>query len=185
LAGAEITPQAVIAFWREAGRKAWFARNGAFDAAILDGFAAACEDAAAGRLDDWTATAEGALALLLLLDQFPRNLWRGDRRAFAADPLARRVARDAVARGLDQAAALDLRLFFYLPLTHSEDLEDQELGLSLTEALERAGGETAASARRHRDVIARFGRFPHRNAALGRESTAEELAFLAAGGFSA
>jgi len=173
-----------VSFWREAGPKRWFARDAAFDEAIRERFEATVLAAAAGRLDGWRETAEGALALILLLDQFPRNLWRGSPRAFAADPMARRIARDALARGHDRATPTDLRLFFYLPLSHAEDPADQDRAVGLGEALEREGGPSAASARKHRDIIGRFGRFPHRNAVLGRASTEAEDAFLANGGFA-
>ena len=174
----------IVRFWQDAGRKAWFTRAEAFDAAIRDLFEATHHAAARGELSGWVETAEGALALLLLTDQFPRNLWRGSAHAFATDPLARATARDAIARGHHRATALDLRGFFYLPFQHSEDPADHEFGLSLAEALERDGGESARWARHHRDIIERFGRFPHRNAALGRRSTADELTFLEGGGFA-
>jgi len=176
--------KAIVSFWRDAGPKRWFAKDAAFDAVIRERFEETRLFAASGRLDSWRETAEGALALLILLDQFPRNLWRGSPRAFATDPMARAVARDALARGHDQATPADLRLFFHLPFTHAEDPADQDLAVALGEALEQAGGPSAASAREHRDVIQRFGRFPHRNAVLGRPSTETEDDFLANGGFA-
>jgi uncharacterized protein (DUF924 family) len=171
----------VVAFWVEAGPKRWFAKKAAFDALIRDRFEALHHAAARGELDGWGGTADGALALLLLLDQFPRNLYRGSPHAFAADPLARKVAREAVERGFDRTAPPALRQFFYLPFEHSEDLGDQDLAVALSEAVGDANH--IKWTRLHRDIIRRFGRFPHRNAALARATTAEEQAFLDSGGF--
>ena len=174
-----------IAFWREAGPASWFAKDDAFDAEIAARFKSAHHAAARGELADWQASAEGALALLILLDQFPRNLWRGSAHAFATDPLARRIARAAVKAGHDLATDPALRVFFYLPFEHSEDLADQDLCLAKCQALDgESGSEWSKWAAMHRDIVLRFGRFPHRNACLGRESTAEELAYLAEGGFA-
>jgi uncharacterized protein (DUF924 family) len=171
----------IVAFWRAAGPKAWFKKDPAFDEAIRARFQEAHFAAARGELAAWEESTEGALALLLLLDQFPRNLFRGHAHAFATDPLARRIAAHAVANGFDHSAPEECRCFFYLPFEHSEDYGDQELALELYEAL--GDPELTKWARLHADIIARFGRFPHRNACLGRESTPEELAFLATGGF--
>ena len=183
----EITPSDLIGFWRAAGPKAWFRKDAAFDATIRERFEALHHAAARRELEAWRDTAEGTMGLLLLLDQFPRNLWRGSGHAFATDPLARDVARQAVERGFDRAPALkDLRFFFYLPFEHSETLADQDQCVRLTQAGIDEGGDPDDMrwVKIHRDIILRFGRFPHRNAALARESTAEELAFLAEGGFS-
>ncbi|MGI8840928.1 MAG: DUF924 family protein [Caulobacteraceae bacterium] len=177
-------PREIIDFWRRAGPKAWFKKNAAFDAQVHERFEAAHHAAARGELDGWAAAAEGSLALLLLLDQFPRNLYRRSAHAFATDPLARSVARAAIAAGHDTATAPALRGFFYLPFEHSEDPADQALAVNLCEALERAGGQSAQWARDHHDIIARFGRFPHRNACLGRATTDDERAFLDEGGFA-
>jgi uncharacterized protein (DUF924 family) len=171
-----------VRFWREAGADAWFAKDEAFDEAIRTRFEALHHAAARGACADWEESAEGALALLLLLDQFPRNLYRGSAHAFAADPLARAIAARAIARGFDQESDETLRLFFYMPFEHSEDPRDQARSLALFAAL--GNEEYARYAQAHADIIARYGRFPHRNAALGRVSTAEETAFLANGGFS-
>ena len=172
----------VVAFWTLAGPKRWFRKDEAFDAEIRDRFEALHHAAARGELGGWGETAEGALALLLLLDQFPRNLYRGSPHAFATDPLAREVARAATRRGFDAAVAPELRQFFFLPFEHSEDLGDQEKAVALTEA---SGDQDLVKwARIHRDIIRRFGRFPHRNACLARETTAEEQAFLSSGGFA-
>jgi uncharacterized protein (DUF924 family) len=174
-------PAEVVRFWADAGPSRWFRRDDAFDAEFRRRFLAAHEAAAAGRLAGWRATAEGALALVLLLDQFPRNAFRGTARVYATDAMAREAARAALAAGHDGQVAEELRQFFYLPFMHSEDLSDQERCVALNTAV---GGESLRWARHHRDVVARFGRFPHRNAVLGRASTPDEERFLAEGGFS-
>lgn len=175
------TPVDVLTFWREAGPKAWFAKKDAFDNAIRSRFELLHHAAARGELSDWEHAAEGTLALLLLLDQFPRNLYRGSAHQFATDPLARSIASRAVARGFDQAFEKNLRGFFYLPFEHSEDPVDQARSIALYEAMDDP--ELTKWARLHADIITRFGRFPHRNACLGRETTPEEQAFLDGGGF--
>lgn len=175
-----IQPHEVVRFWREAGPGKWFDRDEAFDRDFTARFGAAHMAAARRELDRWQDEAESALALLILLDQFPRNAFRGTAHMFATDPLALRFARDAVARGHDAATDATLRVFLYLPFEHSEVLADQERAVALCDGL----GEYARYAVIHRDVIARFGRFPHRNAVLGRDTTAEEQAFLDAGGFA-
>ena len=169
------TPEDVLSFWRAAGPDKWFTKNAAFDAAIRERFLATYEAAAAGKLADWERTAEGALALLIVLDQFPRNMFRGDARTYAADPLARQVANRALKRGYDQDVPDELRGFFFLPFMHSEDLVDQERCVQLYREAESGDLKYAEQ---HRDIIRRFGRFPHRNAILGRESTPEEIEFL-------
>ncbi|KPF42583.1 DUF924 family protein [Rhizobium sp. AAP43] len=177
--------EAVVTFWREAGRQKWFTKDDAFDQAIHDHFRDLHFRAARNEFPDWIETPEGALALMILLDQFPRNLFRGSGHAFATDPLALSLAREAIARGHDRAVEPELAAFFYLPFEHSEDLANQERSVELFKALhERAGDQDYLDyAIVHRDIIARFGRFPHRNAALGRETTADEQAFLDEGGF--
>jgi uncharacterized protein (DUF924 family) len=175
------TPQQIVAFWRTAGPERWFKKDTAFDAEIRRRFLPTHEAAAAGQLRDWENSAEGGLALLILLDQFPRNMFRGDARAFATDPLARAVTAGALIKGFD-AQAGDMRGFFYLPFEHSEDLADQERGLALYKA---AGDEDGLKwAQIHADIIRKFGRFPHRNAVLGRTTTPEEQTFLDSGGFA-
>ena len=176
----------VIGFWIEAGSRRWFAKSDAFDDDIRVRFEALHHAAARGELASWAETAEGALALLLLLDQFPRNLYRGSAHAFATDPLARTVAARAIAAVFDQAYEPALRQFFYLPFEHSEALADQDRSAELQGALTRhtGDGDWVKWAHIHRDIIVRFGRFPHRNGALGRTTTAEERAFLEGGGFS-
>ncbi len=178
-----VTPDGVLAFWFAGDplvmRKVWFAADPSFDRACAE-FVTAREAAKADALDHWAATPRGGLALLILLDQISRNLFRGSAEAFAADAKARAIARDMIARGLDQALAPVERMFVYLPFEHSEDLADQELSVRLFAALDATLGEDVLDyAVRHRDVIQRFGRFPHRNAALGRVNTAAEAAYLA------
>lgn len=167
----------VLTFWFAPGRKeSWFGKSDAFDREIGARFGSLMEDAAAGRLGHWTATPRGSLALCILLDQFPRNVWRGTPRAFASDARAREVAAHALAAGQDRCLTPDERMFFYLPFEHSEDPGDQERCVRLMAEL--GDPEWLEYAVRHRDIIARFGRFPHRNAVLGRASTDEERAFL-------
>jgi uncharacterized protein (DUF924 family) len=174
----------VIQFWREAGPKRWFAKDDAFDAEIRRRFLPLVVAAQAGGLDGWRQSADGALALMLLLDQFPRNLFRGSPQAFAGDAIARQRADAAIAAGFDRTVAPELRPFFYLPFMHSEALADQERSLELYRILHSEGGtDNRAFAQDHHAIIARFGRFPHRNAVLGRSTTPEEQAFLDAGGF--
>jgi len=166
-----------VAFWRDAGEERWFASDPAFDEAIRSRFLPTYEMAAGGGFAAWELSAEGALALVLLLDQFPRNMFRGARNAYATDRDALSIAALAIERGHDMAVEPALRRLFYLPFMHSEAIADQERSVALNEA---GGGSDAAKwARHHRAIVARFGRFPHRNAALGRESTNEERAFLA------
>ena len=163
-------------------REAWFRRDEAFDRAIAENFAPDVDAAIAGGLDAMVADAEGALALTILLDQFPRNLFRGSARAFAGDLRARRIAAFALARGDERAMSPRHRVFLYLPFEHSEDMADQERSLALFATLDDANAYDYAV--RHRDIVARFGRFPHRNAALGRASTPEEIEFLKTPGSS-
>jgi len=173
---------AVTRFWRDAGPEAWFRKDDAFDADFRNRFLDLHYAAARRELDGWADTPEGSLALMILLDQFPRNCFRGTGHMFATDPLARHFAEKAVAAGHDMALEADLRAFVYLPFEHSEEMADQERSVALFS--ERAPASFTPYAVEHRDIIARFGRFPHRNAALGRETTAEEQAFLDGGGFA-
>jgi len=175
------TARDVAGFWRDAGPERWFAKNDAFDAEFGTRFLAAHEAAARGELSHWAKEPEGALALLVLLDQFPRNTFRGHARAFATDPMALAVARETIEAGLDLRIDEELRRFFYLPFMHSESLADQERSVELNAALD---ANTQRFAVLHRDIIARFGRFPHRNKLLGRTSSAEEQRFLDEGGFA-
>ena len=171
----------IVQFWRDAGPEAWFRKDRAFD----DRFHRACHDlhfaAARRECDHWIDGPESGLALMILLDQFPRNCFRGTGHMYATDPLARLFARKAVAAGHHQAIEPELGWFFVLPFQHSESLEDQEFSVELGQ---RFGEELLKHARGHRDIIRTFGRFPHRNPMLGRVTTPEEQAFLEGGGFA-
>ena len=177
---ASSTPQDVVQFWHDAGPQNWFAHRPAFDAEFRQRFLAAHHAAARRELDAWAAAAAGSLALLILLDQFPRNAFRGSGHMYATDALARHFARLALAAGHDGEIESRLRIFCYLPFAHSERIADQDLSLRLHR---RLGDGADKHALQHRDVVLRFGRFPHRNRMLGRQTTAEELAFLQGGGF--
>jgi uncharacterized protein (DUF924 family) len=171
----------VLAFWLAAGRERWFEQHDALDTAIRARFTATYEDATAGLLDRWAHRPQGALALVIVLDQFPRNMFRGSARSYAADPLARGVTQHAIERGFDRQTAMPERVFFYLPFEHSEALADQERAVALIG--ETGDVDLLKWAELHADIVRRFGRFPHRNAVLGRTTTPEEQAFLDAGGF--
>lgn len=171
----------IVRFWRDAGYKAWFTKDETFDGRCR-AFEAEHHAAARGEFKSWEADAEGALALLILLDQIPRNIFRDSPHAFATDGLAQAVALRAIERQFDAATDTDMRCFFYMPLEHAEDLALQEKCVTLFTNLGDANYLKYAIL--HRDIIAKFGRFPHRNAILGRRSKPEELAFLAEGGFS-
>jgi uncharacterized protein (DUF924 family) len=171
----------VVAFWRDAGAGTWFERDDAFDAEFQRRFHDAHLAAARRELDHWMDSAYGALALLILLDQFPRNCFRECAHSYATDGLARSYARRAIDAGFDLQVEAPLRMFFYLPFEHSEAMADQDRAMELFTQI--GDDELMKYAALHRDLIARFGRFPHRNAALGRESTREELDYLASGEF--
>jgi uncharacterized protein (DUF924 family) len=175
-------PGDVLAFWRAAGPDKWFKKDVAFDDDIRARFLETYQAAAAGKLADWEDTADGALALTIVLDQFPRNMFRGDARTYAADPLARAVAERALARGFDRGMPIAGRQFFYLPFEHSELMPDQERCCTLFAAAGDA--DLLKWAQSHADIIRRFGRFPHRNALLNRATTPEEQVFLDGGGFA-
>lgn len=172
----------VVGFWVDAGHEAWFKRDDAFDARFRERFLDEHMAAAARSREHWLASAEGALALLLLLDQFPRNCFRGTAHSYATDSLARHYAMRAIEEGLDLQLVPKLRAFIYLPFEHSEDLLDQDRSVAMFDAL--GDKEYLQFAELHRDLIRRFGRFPHRNAVLGRMPTPEELNYLASGGFA-
>jgi uncharacterized protein (DUF924 family) len=172
--------QAVVAFWKDAGPNLWFAKDAAFDARFRDRFLRDHEAATRGELDHWMSTADGALALVILLDQFPRNAFRGTPRMYDSDALARRFASQAFAAHYDAQIPLQLRKFLLLPFAHSEELADQERSVALAR---RLAADDLSHAEHHRDIVRRFGRFPHRNRILGRESTAEEVAYLENGGY--
>jgi uncharacterized protein (DUF924 family) len=170
----------IVAFWREVGPKGWFEKNDDVDAEIRRRFLARYEEAAEGWLSAWALTAEGTLALHILLDQFPRNMFRGDKRAFATDEKALSIASHGILNGFDSAFD-DMRTFFYTPFMHSENLSDQEKAIAFYRAYDNDSVKWAVM---HADIIRRFGRFPHRNAVLGRATTPEEQAFLDSGGFA-
>lgn len=171
----------VTRFWRDAGEEAWFEKNDAFDADFRTRFFDLHFAAAGRECDGWSEHAEGSLALMILLDQFPRNCFRGTGHMYATDPLARHFAGKAIAAGHDLALDEELRVFLYLPYEHSEDLADQLKSVELTAAKAPSYLKYAIE---HRDIIQRFGRFPHRNRMLGRETTPDEQMFLDGGGFS-
>lgn len=179
----DTTPDAIIRFWiDEVGPKGWYTQDDALDQAIRDRFMGPWIEAP--RLAAaWAGTARGALAALILTDQLPRNMFRNDARAFATDPLARRIGRAAIDAGHDLSTPEPARQFFYLPFEHSEDLADQDRAVELF--AERMPGENLVHAQAHRDAIAKFGRFPWRNEALGRTPTPAEQAVMDAGGYGA
>ena len=169
----------IIEFWfAPSNQPLWFNSTPEFDQLLRERFLATYHAAAAGRLSEWQQTPTGALVLTIVLDQFPLNLFRGQSESFATEADARRVAAQAIARSFDQELTPTQRLFLYLPFMHSESLIDQARSVQLFEALGLE--ESLRFARHHHDLIARFGRFPHRNAILDRESSREELAYLAA-----
>ena len=179
---ASVTPADVLSFWRDAGPDRWYRRDDIFDAEVCRRFLGLWQRAAAGELSAWQASDDGALALVIVLDQFPRNLFRDNVMTYASDALARDVAQRAVESGVDKRVDPTLREFLYLPFMHSEHLSDQ---LRCIELLRAAGhAENLKWAEHHADIIRRFGRFPHRNRLLGRATTPDEQAFLEEGGFS-
>jgi uncharacterized protein (DUF924 family) len=172
-----IAPKDVLEFWfSPETRPQWFVASDAFDAAVRERFGALPERASAGEFDDWAKMPEGSLALILLLDQVPRNVHRNTAQAFCSDDKALALAKKAVSAGFDMGVEKDERLFFYLPFQHAEDRATQDEAVLLIEAL--GDEEYTNYARRHRDIIHRFGRFPHRNVQLGRISTEAEIEFL-------
>ncbi|EJF89101.1 DUF924 family protein [Bartonella tamiae] len=179
----EITlkPRDVLDFWLAAGRDQWFAKNEAFDQTITQRFKKLWQKALAGRLNHWSDDDEGLMALILILDQFPRNMFRDDARAFCSDKQAKKFTEKALNISLDKRVDPSLRGFIYLPLEHSEHIDDQTRSLELFQKL---GNDSMLSyAQLHYDIIAKFGRFPHRNKALGRITTPQEQDFLDNGGF--
>jgi uncharacterized protein (DUF924 family) len=177
------SPREVLQFWfSDRARPLWFEKDIKFDEDIRARFGPMVHEAQMGGFDDWRSSADGALALLLLIDQFSRNLHRGQAKAYLGDARAREVAAEAIARGFDQRYPFPDRVFFYLPFEHCETLANQDRYLELMHGCVREFGEVAVEyveyAHRHRNIIKRFGRFPHRNAALGRETTEEEAEFL-------
>ena len=176
------TAQEVLAFWRAAGADRWFEKSDDFDRAIREKFLATYEAAARGELNEWEKTPEGALALVIVLDQFARNMFRNDPRAFAADPLALEIAKRALTSGYDGKVEHEFVPFLYMPFMHSENIADQRRCVDL---FARYGDPNNTKyAEIHEEIIRRFGRFPHRNKVLGRSTTPEEQTFLDDGGFS-
>jgi uncharacterized protein (DUF924 family) len=174
-------PREILDFWfKETPPERWFMADPAFDAMVRSRFEEIWRAASTGAFASWADTLEGALALIVMLDQFPRNMFRGSSEAFSTDGMARIAARNAIARGFDVEAPLGMRSFFYLPLMHSEDLRDQEECVRLTRARLGENHFSYPYALRHRDVIAQFERFPARNVPLARDATAEEIEFLQA-----
>jgi len=171
-----LKPEDIIEFWRQAGENAWFEKDDAFDKQIKDKFGHLPDAIKAGEYEGWQGTPEGMLALILSLDQFPRNMYRGSAQAFAYDECAKNFAKTTIANQWDEAIKKPIKQFLYLPFMHSEDLDDQYFCVELYNKLNDQNG--ADFARKHIDVIEKFGRFPHRNKSLGRESTKQELAFI-------
>jgi uncharacterized protein (DUF924 family) len=172
--------RALIDFWRAAGPGLWFAKDPEFDRRFRERFAQAHASAIRGELEGWMDTADGALALILLLDQYPRNSFRGTPRMYATDAAARAIATRAVEAGFDRQLDPELQVFVILPFGHSEELADQERAVDLSH---RLGPRHRQHAEHHRDIVQRFGRFPHRNVILGRESTDAERNYLESGGY--
>jgi len=182
-----LTPGTVLDFWFDApARRLWFSKDEAFDGEVRHRLEETLSRAVAGELGAWETEAEGALALVILLDQVPRNIYRGSPRSFACDALVRRLAQQSIERGFDQRLALDRRFFFYLPFEHGESADDQRRSVALFRSwVDRHDGPDREQAEqqflyvlRHQEIIERFGRFPHRNAILGRASTQDEEQFL-------
>ena len=177
-----MTPDDVLAFWRATGSERWYKRDDTFDAGVRERFLGLWQKALAGELSTWETTDDGALALVILLDQFPRNMFRDDPKAYSSDALALEAAQRAIARGADRRVEPELLEFLYVPFMHSEHLADQ---LRCVELFRHSGTpENLKYAEDHADIVRRFGRFPHRNRVLGRATTPEEQAFLDQGGFS-
>ena len=178
----DVAPADILAFWRDAGPDRWYTRDDDFDAGVRERYLGLWQAAVAGELASWETSDDGALALVIVLDQFPRNMFRGSPETYASDALARDVARRAIDRGVDTRIDPALREFLYLPFMHSEALADQIRCIALSQ---RAGlAESAKWAEHHAEIIRRFGRFPHRNDILGRTTTSGEQAFPDEGGFA-
>lgn len=175
----------ILRFWfDEAGAEKWFGKDERFDGEVTARFGATYAAAAVGALEGWTASADGAVALVILLDQFPRNMFRDSPKVFATDAMARGIVETALRHGFDGVVAPVHRQFLYMPLMHSEQIEDQERCVALFKEMGADFADVHGYAVAHRDIVARFGRFPHRNAILGRESREEEVAFLSRPGSS-
>jgi uncharacterized protein (DUF924 family) len=177
----DVSSDSLLEFWRGLGSERWFRKDPALDQEIRGRYLALHQEAAGGGCDAWLAHAGSALALVILLDQFPRNMFRGSPQAFATDEIALAHAKSALERGWHLSGNEDLRYFFFLPFMHCERIAEQEQCVLLAHA--HCSPEVLVHARIHRDIIRRFGRFPHRNAVLGRNTTPSEAEFLAGGGF--
>jgi uncharacterized protein (DUF924 family) len=175
-------PEDVVSYWMEAGPTRWFTKSAAFDGALSVRFGEALKQARLGAFDHWGETPRGALGLVILLDQISRNTLRGSLLAFAADPKALRLAKDWISQGFHLRLPSPQANWFILPYEHAEDIDAQHRGVALFKTLGQH--ENAHWAQIHLDIIAKFGRFPHRNPVLGRKSTPEEIAFLKSGGFA-
>lgn len=175
-------PDDVLEFWASVGKAGWWSKSDDVDRQIVEQFSNAHARAVAGEIDDWMSTADGALALIIILDQFSRNMFRGDAKTFAQDAKALEIAKEAVRNGQDKLCREDLRLFFYLPFEHSESILDQNKSVLLMHSIGNVPDNMKAVLE-HREIIQRFGRFPHRNAVLGRHTTPAEQAYLDGGGF--
>ena len=180
-----VSVEEVLAFWLdEAGPEGWYAQDDALDARIRDRFQSAWEQACDGAYSLWLTYPSGALAYIILTDQFSRNMFRGDPRAFGSDRLALAAAKQAIHRGWDMKIDEPARIFFYMPLEHSENLCDQDRAVRLIkERMPQTGAGYLLHARAHREIIRRFGRFPFRNEALSRDSTVAERTFVREGGY--
>jgi uncharacterized protein (DUF924 family) len=176
-----VGPADVVSFWRDAGPEKWFKKDPEFDRAIAERFASVHAEAAAGRKRDWAKTPEGALALILVLDQFSRNMFRNTPKAFAQDEMACAIACEAVDAGFDKEVAPELRFFLHMPFMHAETIAEQERCVSI---FHHVAPDNLSYARDHERIIRRFGRFPHRNQILGRHTSPAEQAFLDGGGFA-
>ncbi|MEW9918576.1 DUF924 family protein [Marimonas sp. MJW-29] len=180
-----VGPQEILEFWLdEIGPKGWYEASDTLDATIRDTFLGTWEAASEGKFSLWLTYPSGALAYIILMDQFPRNMFRGEAKAFVSDRAALAAAKSAVERSWDLRIDEPARQFFYLPLMHSENLCDQDRSVRLIcERMPETGESNLLHARAHREVIRRFGRFPYRNAALGRNDTPGEKAFMSGGGY--
>ncbi|MDJ0614918.1 MAG: DUF924 family protein [Rhizobiaceae bacterium] len=176
------TPSDILDFWASIGKQGWWTKSDEVDQEIVARFSDIHTKAVAGDIDDWAETPDGALALIIILDQFSRNMFRGDAKTFAQDPKALELAKGAVTAGFDKQVREDLRLFFYLPYEHSEKISDQNESVLLMHSVGNEPDNMKAVLE-HREIIQRFGRFPHRNAVLGRHTTPAEQAYLDGGGF--
>lgn len=175
-------PEEILDFWASLGNEGWWVKNPEVDQQIHDRFGNLHDQACNGELDHWAKTADGALALIIILDQFSRNMFRGNPKTFAQDEQALQIAKEAVDAGLDKTCREDLRVFFYLPYEHSECIAEQEESVKLQYSIGDSP-EAMNAALEHREIVQRFGRFPHRNAVLGRHTTPAEQAYLDSGGF--